>query len=89
MSIILSVVPYFTIVLGLGIWAYKLIYHNNLIQKYSSYLYIPKVHINDYIDKNLKHLNLIRVNIDSHDDLHEEKPSVLYKIGRASCRERV
>lgn len=78
MSIILSVVPYYTIVLGLGIWAYKLIYHNNLIQKYSTYLYIPKVHINDYIDKNLKHLNLIRVNIDSHDDLHEEKPSVLY-----------
>ncbi|MCP8719309.1 MAG: Golgi pH regulator family protein [Asgard group archaeon] len=61
---LLSTTPFFVVVLIVFIWSFLFIFKKNLLQKYSIHLHIPQSQINDYLDKNLKSLKLIRVQID-------------------------
>ncbi|RCK55947.1 Golgi pH regulator [Candida viswanathii] len=70
---LLSGVPYFFVVLVVFIWSYAFIFNKNLLQKYSTHLHIPKNQINDYIEKNLTSLKLIRVQIDDSEEEDEYK----------------
>lgn len=61
---LLTTITFVFLVLIVFVWSYTFIFRNNILQKYSTHLNIPKSQINDYLDKNLKSLKLIRVQID-------------------------